>query len=59
MEEGDRVFLANSIKYAFDKMREGFKGEAERLGLKTEEDVVAMVKEMREEMWKEREKNKG
>ena len=35
-------------------MRTAFAGEAERLGLKDEVDVVALVDEVRGEMWKER-----
>ena len=35
-------------------MRTAFAGEAERLGLKDRRDVVAVVDEVREEMWKER-----
>ena len=46
--------VANAAKTAFDKMRAAFAGEAERLGLKDESDVVALVDEIREEMWKER-----
>ena len=32
-----------------DNLSDAFRGEAERLGLKTERDVVAMVKEVRRE----------
>ena len=35
-------------------MRKAFEGEAERLGLKDEQDVVALVDEIRREMWEER-----
>lgn len=35
-------------------MRAAFAGEAERLGLASEQDVVALVDGVREEMWKER-----
>jgi hypothetical protein len=35
-------------------MRTAFAGEAERLGIKDERDVVAIVDEVREEMRKER-----
>ena len=34
---------------ALEKIQEEFKGEAERLGLETEEDVVKMIKEFRKE----------
>jgi len=45
--------VANAVKTVFDNMRAAFAGEAERLGLKDESDVVALVDEIREEMWKE------
>ena len=53
IEEGNRIFMANATKIAFANMRAAFVGEAERLGLKDERDVVALVDEVREEMWKE------
>lgn len=46
--------VANAAKIAFTKMRSAFAGEAERLGLKDEQDVVNLVDEVREEMWDER-----
>jgi uracil-DNA glycosylase len=46
--------MADAAKIAFADMRTAFVGEAERLGLKDERDVVALVDEVREEMWKER-----
>ena len=56
LKEGDKVafiekdgnyIMINPISLAIDEVREAFKGEAERLGLKTEEDVVKMIKEYR------------
>lgn len=38
-----------TIALAIDRVREGFKGEAERLGLRNEEDVVEMIKQIRKE----------
>jgi hypothetical protein len=35
-------------------LQNGFAGEAERLGLKIEDDVVAMVKEVRREIYEEK-----
>lgn len=52
-EEGDRIFVANAAKIAFLNIRTAFAGEAERLGLTSEQDVVALVDEVRGEMWKE------
>ena len=38
---------------ALEKIQDAFDGEAERLGLETEEDVVKMVKEYRKERKKD------
>ncbi|MDR2892089.1 MAG: AbrB/MazE/SpoVT family DNA-binding domain-containing protein [Deltaproteobacteria bacterium] len=46
-EDGERIIVANAAKMAFAQIREDFAGEAERLGLKDEQDVVALVKEVR------------
>lgn len=43
-EDNGRIVVENAAKLAFAQVREDFKGEAERLGLKDEEDVVALVK---------------
>lgn len=48
--EKDGVYIVvNPISLAIDEVRAEFKGEAERLGLKNEEDVVEMIKEVRKE----------
>ena len=58
LKDGDKVafiekygnyIVINPVSLAIDKVREAFKGEAEKLGLKNEEDVVKMIKEFREE----------
>ena len=58
LKEGDKVafiekdgqyIIINPISLAIDKARNAFKGEAERLGLKNEEDVAKMIKEFRKE----------
>jgi AbrB family looped-hinge helix DNA binding protein len=54
IEDGSRIVVANAAKIAFADMRAAFDGDADRLGLKDEGDVVALVDEVREEMWKER-----
>ena len=54
MEDNNRIFVVNAAKIAFANMRAAFAGEADRLGLKDVDDVVALVDEVREEMWKER-----
>lgn len=56
LKEGDKILfiekdgnmvIANSAMIALQKIQSSFEGEAERLGLETEEDVVRLVKEIR------------
>jgi AbrB family looped-hinge helix DNA binding protein len=42
-----RVFIENSVVVALREAQRAFEGEAERLGLTSDEDVVAMIKEVR------------
>jgi AbrB family looped-hinge helix DNA binding protein len=49
IEENGRIVMENSVKVALKDVQDAFRGEAERLGLKDEQDVVAMVKEVRRE----------
>lgn len=49
MEEGDRVILTNASTDALLKAQEAFKGVAEESGIKNEQDVVKIVKEIRAE----------
>lgn len=49
IEEQGRVVMVNSSMEALRKAQAAFAGEAERLGLKDEEDVVKMVAELRRE----------
>ena len=51
-EENGRIMVENAAKLAFTRVREAFDGEAERLGLKTEQDVADMVKEVRRKVKK-------
>lgn len=46
-EVDGRIVIENAAKLAFAQVREDFEGEAERLGLETEQDVVNMVKEVK------------
>jgi len=41
--------LINPVSLAINEVREAFKGEAKKLGLKNEEDVAEMIKEVRKE----------
>ncbi|WP_163859528.1 AbrB/MazE/SpoVT family DNA-binding domain-containing protein [Paenibacillus elgii] len=54
VEENGKIFIQNSAMVALREVQEAFKGEAERLGLQKDQDVVDMVKEVRKEMWGER-----
>ncbi len=52
------MLIANSAMLVLKKIQDEFAGEAERLRLNTEEDVVNLVKEVREEMQAEEMDNK-
>lgn len=63
LKEGDKVVfvmdddgirVVNAAVLALERAQKAFAGEAERLGLKTEQDVVDLVKEVRREMNRER-----
>ena len=43
------MYMMNSSMYALREAQAEFAGEAERLGLKDEDDVMDMIKEMRDE----------
>ncbi len=47
MEDRGRIFVMNSSMEALRKAQEAFSGEAERLGLKNEQDVADMISELR------------
>ncbi len=54
LKQGDRYYIENASLVAINSMQEVFEGEAERLGLKDEDDVVSMIKEIRRERWENR-----
>lgn len=49
MEESGRVYMINSSMDALREAQSAFLGEANRLGLKDDEDVMEMIKEFRAE----------
>lgn len=49
VEESGRIYMMNSSMDALLEAQKAFAGEAERLGLKDDDDVMAMIKELREE----------
>jgi AbrB family looped-hinge helix DNA binding protein len=54
IEDGGRYYVENAALVAFNRMQEVFAGEAERLGLRDEDDVAAMVKDIRRDRWEKR-----
>jgi len=51
LEQDGRVFVENAALIAISRAQEAFAGEAGRSGLSSEEDVVSMIKEIRQERW--------
>ena len=47
LEQDGRVFVENAALIAISRAQEAFAGEAGRLGLSSEEEVVSMIKEIR------------
>ena len=52
--DGEEVRLVNPAIRALRQLQEAMKGEAERAGIYTEDDVVALVKKVRAELAEER-----
>ena len=53
LRKGEDIIIKNSAMLAIEKIQDAFEGEAERLGLENEEDVVKMIKEYRKKRKKE------
>lgn len=49
VEEGSRIFMVNSILMALKEAQDAFQGEAERAGLKDEQDVVDLIRQIRKD----------
>ena len=49
VEECGKVYMMNSSMDALLEAQRAFAGEADKLGLKNDDDVMAMIKELREE----------
>lgn len=47
IQKGEDIIIQNSAMIALEKIQNAFAGEAKRLNLETEDDVVKMVKEFR------------
>ena len=53
MVEGNSVRIVNSAVYAMQMLQQEMVNDAERTGLTSEDDVMALVKELRSEDEKE------
>ena len=49
INDGGRYYVENAALVAINRIQEAFAGEAERIGLVDEDDVLAMVKDIRHE----------
>ena len=49
VEEAGRIYMINSSMDAFREAQMEFAGEADRVGLRDDEDIVNMIKELKKE----------
>lgn len=49
LQKGNDIIVKNSAMLALEKIQNEFEGEAERLNLQNEEDVVKLIKNYRKE----------
>ena len=49
LKKGNEIIIKNAAMLALEEIQDEFNGEAERLNLKDEADVVSMIKEIRKE----------
>ncbi|MEW9082251.1 AbrB/MazE/SpoVT family DNA-binding domain-containing protein [Caldanaerobacter subterraneus] len=59
IEENGKIIIENSAVFALRQIQNEFKGEAEKAGLKSEQDIVDLVKKIRKEMCEEQHANNG
>ena len=59
IEENGRIIIENAAMVALRNAQEAFAGEAERMSLKSEQQVVDIVKEVRRERWEEERAHNG
>jgi AbrB family looped-hinge helix DNA binding protein len=59
IEENVKIIIENSAVFALRQIQNEFKGEAEKAGLKSEQDIVDLVKKIRKEMCEEQHANNG
>jgi AbrB family looped-hinge helix DNA binding protein len=48
--EGDKVILMNAVVYAMRTLQRGMEGEWEKAGIYSDDDVMELVKEVRNEI---------
>ncbi len=49
LEEGNKVVMVNPTLLALKEAQEAFEGEAEKAGIKDEQDIVDLIKQIRKE----------
>lgn len=49
LQKGNDIVIKNSAMLALEKIQDAFEGEAERLNINDEEDVVKLIKDFRKE----------
>ncbi len=54
LQRGNEIIVKNSAMLALEEIQEAFEGEAERLGLKTDQDIVQLIKKFRKEKAKKK-----
>ncbi len=59
MEQNGKIIVENSTRVALMEAQETFRGEAERLGLNSEQDIVDIVKQIRKELKEEKNADNG
>jgi len=52
MEKDDNIILINSNQLVYEEFQKEMAGEAEKAGIKSEQDVVELVREVRGKLWK-------
>lgn len=57
IEEGDKIIFANSSMIALKEFQNAMKGEAEKQGIYSEEDLNKLVKEVRKDLWEKKYEN--
>lgn len=57
IEDGDKIIFANSSMIALKEFQNAMKGEAEKQGIYSEEDLNKLVKEVRKDLWEKKYEN--